>query len=162
MTPEQKERRRQLERARYAADPEKFRAKGRKEYAANRERCLERGHKWREGNREISRALARAWSKNNPGKRRNRQRIREAGLAVPPWVDMKRIEFIYNTAAALDLTVDHIHPLRHPRLCGLHVPWNLQIISFEENARKGNRQFPETLAPTVDNGGFSDSGVLVP
>lgn len=34
--------------------------------------------------------------------------------------------------------VDHIHPVNHPLLCGLTVPWNLQVIPAVENKRKGN------------------------
>ena len=67
--------------------------------------------------------------------------------AQPEWADRKAINRLYKRARALraagiDVHVDHIIPLCHPMVCGLHVPSNLRIVGAKENMRKSNKSFP--------------------
>ncbi|MEY9506897.1 hypothetical protein ABIE87_006455 [Bradyrhizobium diazoefficiens] len=48
------------------------------------------------------------------------------------------ITAIYDTAQDLGLTVDHVYPLHGKTSCGLHVPWNLQLLSLSRNSSKRN------------------------
>ena len=65
-------------------------------------------------------------------------------FAKLPWVDRVEIEEIYRECTRISEEtgvlhhVDHIVPILHPIVCGLHVPWNLQIIPASENIGKSN------------------------
>ena len=72
--------------------------------------------------------------------------MRKSG-AAPKWLDkdmLMEIDSFYECAKALKTVrgiqyeVDHIIPLISKYVCGLHVPWNLQILTKEENREKGN------------------------
>jgi hypothetical protein len=39
--------------------------------------------------------------------------------------------------------VDHIVPLNHPLVCGMHIAVNLQIIRYNDNATKSNNWWPD-------------------
>ncbi len=64
--------------------------------------------------------------------------------AMPAWVDRAAIDRIYAEANRLTKdtgvrhSVDHIYPLKGKTSCGLHVPWNLQILTLRENIQKSN------------------------
>lgn len=124
---EVKARRREVQKARYeklSGDPavkEKRRQQGRETHR-----------------RDPSRALAGC-------------RLRQAAKlrATPPWLtqEMKQeMRAMYREAKRLaeehgiSYHVDHIEPLRGVDACGLHVPWNLQILTGPQNLSKGNRR----------------------
>lgn len=68
--------------------------------------------------------------------------------ATPFWltsIQKAQIQEFYDIAVAKTMQtgvahqVDHIHPLQGKAVCGLHVPWNLQVITASENAGKSNK-----------------------
>jgi 5-methylcytosine-specific restriction endonuclease McrA len=74
-----------------------------------------------------------------------RRRFRDA---TPPWLSAEQkleIRFHYRLAIALSRStkiphaVDHIIPLQGDDVCGLHVPWNMEVITQEENLKKSNK-----------------------
>lgn len=106
---------------------------------------------WIEKNKEKVREAARRGTKRHnekyPHKRRFYQGLRRARklLATPPWVDLEELKRIHRDCPD-GFTVDHIIPLQHSLVCGLHVPWNLQYLSPSENSRKKNRFDPSEWA----------------
>ena len=68
--------------------------------------------------------------------------------ATPNWLtdyDWEIIKWVYHCAKVAEKQynepyhVDHIVPLQGKNVCGLHVPWNLQVLTAKENLTKGNR-----------------------
>lgn len=78
----------------------------------------------------------------------NKARRRKHREATPPWLTRKQkseIRQLYQIAITMSKTtgeqyvVDHIIPLRGEGVCGLHVPWNLRVVTREENLKKSNK-----------------------
>lgn len=68
--------------------------------------------------------------------------------AIPSWLsdtDLSKIKSIYKLARNISKKtgikhhVDHVVPLVSDIVCGLHVPWNLQVIPAEVNIKKSNK-----------------------
>lgn len=137
-------------RERYADDPDKHRERRRKYYAENRDIERERWAAWRELNREH---LVNYWKEHREDyARRTRQRRAQIKQATPAWLtEAQREEMKYRVVEAKAISVDtgvlhqvdHIVPLQSDIVCGLHVPWNLRVITAHENAEKGNKLLQE-------------------
>jgi hypothetical protein len=120
------------------------------------------GHRYYERNKSavIARAQARpdvekkAWKKkhkdSNPDyyKTLTSLRKRRHRNATPRWLSAKQkseIRQLYQIAITMTRTtgeryvVDHIIPLISHEVCGLHVPWNLRVITQDENLKKSNK-----------------------
>ncbi len=119
-----------------ASNPEKRAATSRK-YRANTPIEIERERRrmWRSANPERSRAQVNA----------RRRALRQATPKSLSEFDMLHIGEIYHLAQLRRLTVDHIVPITHPLVCGLHAPWNMQLMPASDNAKKSNAS-PEIRA----------------
>ena len=115
-------------------------------YRRPREQEVEQARKWREANRERFREISRRSKRKRPDAIYEENAWRRAAKiqATPDWVDRKEIRAIYADRRRVSAEtgevhhVDHIVPLVHPLVCGLHVPWNLRVIPAAENLRKNN------------------------
>lgn len=101
-------------------------------------------------NKEKIRQTASKYQKNNKGKVNARTAARHAAKMqrTAKWLTADEkwlIQEIYELASLrTKLTgtqwhVDHVLPLRGLEVCGLHTPWNLQVIPATENIRKSNK-----------------------
>lgn len=57
---------------------------------------------------------------------------------LPEWLQVEDVLPFYAAAEKFGLTVDHVVPLNGEKVSGLHVPWNLQLLTRSENSRKRN------------------------
>jgi hypothetical protein len=134
----------------------------RKEYFKTSEVAKEAKRRYYERNREL--VIARALARPAEEKRRNGQKWKTNNLlyiradtknrrrkhkqATPKWLtylQRREMREIYKTAITMTkitgekYVVDHIIPLRSETVSGLHVPWNLRVITQEENLKKSNQ-----------------------
>jgi len=98
----------------------------------------------------LTRERARLWHKNNKALSsfNSMQYYTRKLNATPKWLTEEHIDeikqFYIDAEYLTHLTkvkfhVDHIMPLKGETLCGLHVPWNLQLLPANENCSKSNK-----------------------
>ena len=104
-------------------------AKSRRENpSAHRERV----RRWRAKNKDYGAAAASKWRADLDNR-------------TPKWVDLNRVRVAYRWAqlasasTGVEHHVDHIIPLRGKSVSGLHVPENLQVLTYWENLEKAAR-----------------------
>ena len=150
---------------RYAKNREERIAKAQEYRRENPEKVREANKRYYHKNKETRRAKNKDWIKRNAESHKDRQQsyqrkhyaenkeyyyVKSAKAksrlrkSTPGWADLNKIAEIYRQAAAMSTdevkySVDHIIPLKGKMICGLHVENNLQIMTLEENKRKGNR-----------------------
>lgn len=126
---------------------EAAKAAGRRYYKKNRELVIARAQA---RTPEEKRAYKKKYHERNPEQRKAQTSLRKRRHreATPPWItaDQKKVmRSLYLDAQHMTkitgerYVVDHIVPLLSEEVCGLHIPWNLRVITQEENLKKSNK-----------------------
>ncbi len=113
----------------------------------HRERISELNRKWRKDNNQRVNKLSSEYQKKHRYYYNAKQATYRARkrLATPSWCEHREIIALYNESRMLTQTtgvphqVDHIIPLVHPLVCGLHCIANLRIVTEHENKTKHNK-----------------------
>lgn len=141
------------------ANPERLRANRKRAYHRNPEPIRAQASDYYSKNVDRVKAYQKKWRNENPAAclaLKAKRRARKL-KATPNWLTREHhaeIEDFYLIASTLTAHmgepyhVDHIVPLKGSRVCGLHVPWNLQVLTGVENSRKKNRM-PDELKDWV-------------
>ena len=119
----------------------------RKYYEANKENVIARAQARTD---EDKRRYKKNHKINNPDmyKEMTSMRRRRFRDATPKWLtDVQKMEIRLKYRLAIELSratgerhaVDHIIPLHGETVCGLHVPWNLQVLTQKDNLLKYNK-----------------------
>jgi hypothetical protein len=128
---------------------ERAKAYHHKTYANKREHKIKTSVEWVKNNPEKYKINAKKCYENTKSKRMAYAAMRRAleRNAVPVWFDSVKssVDAIYAMRDWMNLTmfgikyeVDHIIPLKNSKVCGLHVPQNLQVIKQFNNRSKAN------------------------
>jgi hypothetical protein len=128
------------------------------DYLRHREAHIKRACEWQSQNKETHKKSKARWLEKNEGyfdsyRRENKTSLAALGAkhrankrsATPAWLTNEHLgqirRFFAESARQTKETgipheVDHIVPLSGKTVCGLHVPWNLRVITKTENNRR--------------------------
>lgn len=136
-------------------------------YKRNTEKCLEWNRKYAQNNKERVAEIRSAYYQENKEwiaewksqyQKNNKAMFAEATArrksaklnATPAWLtedDLDVIAWTYEAAkdredaTGVEHHVDHVIPLQGKDVCGLHVWWNLQVITASDNLHKSNNLY---------------------
>lgn len=99
----------------------------------NPEKRKETSNRYQNNNKAYYRAYASLY---------RRCKLKAKPQSLTEFDELYLLEF-YDLAHKRGLEVDHIIPLTHKLVCGLHVPENLQMLTRSQNARKSNKLLPD-------------------
>ena len=125
----------------------------RKYYEANKENVIARAQARPD---EDKRRYKKTHKVNNPDMYKEMTSLRRRRFrdATPKWLtENQKMEIRLKYRLAIELSrvtgerhaVDHIIPLHGESVCGLHVPWNLQVLTQKDNLTKYNRMVDTPL-----------------
>jgi len=124
-------------------------ASAKKYYKSNKEFVLSRNKAWRDNNPDKTLERSQLYYQKNKvdffvraAKRRSTKLNATLDLTSEQEQEIKDFYWLAKDLTAVSgekYHVDHIVPLQGDNVCGLHVPWNLQILPADINLSKGNR-----------------------
>lgn len=133
------------------ANAERHRAQQKQYREQNSVQMRDYHRSWRSKHPGYGAERKKQWYENNRDRYRSYNAKRRAQIfrACPSWVDHASIIDVYEEAVRLTQEtglpheVDHIVPLQNKNVCGLHVPWNLQVLPKTLNRAKSNKHEQE-------------------
>jgi 5-methylcytosine-specific restriction endonuclease McrA len=143
----------------------RFLQKSRDYYYNHKEVALAKSKEYDKLNRATKRIYSLNYYKNNPDKmknyhkksyQRNKEKIikrsnlrhvlkRKSSIISQKLNMIGEITYIYTLAKFLSkiltirVSIDHIIPLKNKFICGLDVPWNMQLLELRDNISKNNK-----------------------
>lgn len=128
-------------------DLENYKERELKYREQNREKARQHASDYYQNNIEHCKKVRRDYAKNNRGRlnaleaKRHAQKLK----ATPIWANQQKMLKMYEQCQQMNEdtnivhNVDHIVPLQSDIVCGLHCEDNLQILTKDENLKKGNK-----------------------